>query len=112
MSKAIEDRLSTLEEAFDILSKENQEIKEELTKYKASSVTIDTAPKKVVLSDPGVQEVKSADGKKVKAKFALLRFTYADTDGNMVSTTAEETVAKDGVQKLYDTHPSLFVVVQ
>jgi hypothetical protein len=110
VSKELEQRVQTLEEAFDILSDENKQLRADLEAQKqTSSVSFQKPQAKKKLEDPGVFDVKTADGKKAKVSFALLRFTYPDGKGNLIPTTAED-VAKDvnKVQELYLSNPSLF----
>ena len=112
MSKELETRIEALEDAMDIIKDENKTLKAELEAQKQSSVSIQKPNVKKVLVNPGVFDLKDKDGKKVKVSFALLRFTYPDGDGNLISTTAEALAGDTAlVQTLYASHPSLFVKV-
>jgi hypothetical protein len=116
VSKELEQKLDVALEAIDQLKAENAEMKETLAKYgeNVTSLKVASAPQtKRVLNDPGVVEVKDAEGKKVKVRFASLAFRVPAAGGSIVKYLAEE-VAKNAalMQELYEQHPTVFAVAK
>lgn len=116
MSKELEQKLDVALEAIDQLKAENAEMKDTLAKYGESvtSLKVASAPQvKRVLNDPGAVDVKDAEGKKVKVRFATLAFRVPSATGSIVKYIAED-VAKNAAltQELYENHPTVFQLVK